>query len=105
MQKKKIKLIKINLNKLNELNLDIVIRKLYDNGCRNLLVEGGKDLSISFLKKRLFNQFYLFKSPNKIIKEGNFKEFNPLKYLKKTYKYKNKINTYLENNNIYLYKN
>ena len=38
-------------------------------------------------------------------KIGQYKEFNPLKYLSKNYRYKSKINTYLNKDTIYLYKN
>ena len=103
--KKGIKLIKLNLNQNNDFDLKIILKKLYFFGCRNLLVEGGKDLSTNFLKNKLFNQFYLLKSSMNLSKIGQYKEFNPLKYLSKNYRYKSKINTYLNKDTIYLYKN
>ena len=103
--KKGIKLIKLDLNHDNNFDLKIVLNKLYYSGCRNLLVEGGKNLSTIFLKNKLFNQFYLFKSSIIASKLGQYKLFNPLKYLSKNYKYKSKINTYLDKDTIYQYKN
>ena len=64
-KKKSIKLIKSNLLKNGNFDLKVIFKKLYSLGCRNLLVEGGNDLSKSFIKDRLFNQFYLFKSQKK----------------------------------------
>ena len=51
-------------------DLKIILKKLYSFGCRNLLVEGGKDLSMNFLKNKLFNQFYLFKNSMNLSKIG-----------------------------------
>ena len=73
-------------------------------GCRNLLVEGGNDLSSSFVKKKLFNQFYLFKSPNNLSKLHSYKDFNFFKNLSQNYKTKSKINTKLGLDSITLYK-
>ena len=103
--KKGIKLIKSDLNKDNNFDLKIILKKLYFLGCRNLLVEGGKNLTTSFFKNKLFNQFYLFKSQKNISKLTEYKMFNPLKYLTKNYIYKSKINTYLDKDKIYLFKN
>ena len=69
-----------------------IFKKLYNLGCRNLLVEGGNDLSKSIIKKKLFNQFYLFKSPKNLSKLVPFKEFKSFKYLSQKYKSKKKIN-------------
>ena len=44
------------------------MKKLYNLGCRNILIEGGNELTKNFLKKKLFNQFYLFKIEKKISK-------------------------------------
>ena len=85
--------------------MKIILKKLYFLGCRNLLVEGGKNLTTSFFKNKLFNQFYLFKSPKSISKLTEYKMFNPLKYLTKNDIYKSKINTYLDKDKIYLFKN
>jgi diaminohydroxyphosphoribosylaminopyrimidine deaminase / 5-amino-6-(5-phosphoribosylamino)uracil reductase len=103
--KKGIKLIKLNVNKENQFDLKLLLKKIYYLGSRNLLVEGGKGLSLNFFNNKLFNQFYLFKSFDSLFKFGDYKEFNPLKYLSKNFKNKLKINTYLDKNMIYLYRN
>ena len=56
-----VKLIKLKTDKNNFFNLKLVLNKIYSFGCRNLLVEGGKSLTDSFLKTKLFNQFFYLK--------------------------------------------
>jgi len=99
-----IKLIKSNLVKNKNFDFKQILRKLYLLGCRNLLVEGGNNLSKDIIKKKLFNQFYLFKSPKNLSKLVDFKEFNCLKDLSQSYKSKKKINTQLGKDSITLYK-
>ena len=103
-QKKGIQLIKSKLIKNKLFDLKLVLKKLYELGCRNLLVEGGNDLSNSFFKKKLFNQFYLFKSPKNLSKLVKYKDFNCLKYLSINYKSRSKIKTKLGKDSITLYK-
>ena len=103
-KKKGIQLIKSNLNKKKCFNLKLILKKLYNIGIRNLLVEGGDDLSGSFLKNKLFNEFYLFKSPKTLSKLVAYKHFNSFKYLSQKYKNKKKINTQLGKDSITLYK-
>ena len=71
----------------------------------NVLVEGGNELSGSFLKHKLFNQFYLFKSPKILEKSSPYKDFNHLKYLIHNYGAKIKISNKLSKDTITLYKN
>ena len=68
------------------------------------MVEGGDDLSGSFLKDKLFNQFYFFKSKNILSKSLPYKDFNHLKYLIQNYKNKTKINIKKSKDLITLYK-
>ena len=103
--KKKIKLIKSKINKQKEFDISIILKKLYHLGCRNLLVEGGNDLTKEFLKKKIFNRFYLFKSPKTLSKFNEYKEFNGFDILKKNYKSKTKIKSNFGKDTITLYKN
>jgi diaminohydroxyphosphoribosylaminopyrimidine deaminase/5-amino-6-(5-phosphoribosylamino)uracil reductase len=103
-KKKGIKLIKSNLVKNKNFDFKQILRKLYLLGCRNLLVEGGNNLSKDIIIKKLFNQFYLFKSPKNLSKLVDYKEFNCLKDLSHNYKSKKKINTQLGKDSITLYK-
>ena len=102
-KKKGVHLIKSGLDKNKYFNLELILRKLYKIGCRNLLVEGGNDLTNSFLKNRLFNQFYLFKSKKKISNMVDHKSFNYSKILAQKYKNKSKIKTKLGKDSITLY--
>ena len=103
-KKKGIKLIKSDLIKNRYFNFKLVLKKLYIQGCRNLLVEGGNDLSKNIIKDKLFNQFYLFKSINKLSKLSSYKDFNCFKDLSQNYKSKSKINTKFGIDSIILYK-
>jgi len=102
-KKKDIQLIKSNLIKKRYFDLKLVLKKLYKTGTRNILVEGGDDLSTSFLKNKLFNEFFLFKSP-KSLPKVIYKEFNCFNHLSHKYKRKKKINTQLGKDSITLYK-
>ena len=103
-KKKGIKLIKSNLSKNDNFDFKLILKKLYALGCRNLLVEGGNDLTKSILKKKLFNQFYLFKSPKILSKLVPYKDFSSFKDLSQKYRRKSKINTQLGKDSITLYK-
>ena len=102
-KKKSIHLIKSSLLKNEFFDIKLILKKLYSLGCRNLLVEGGNDLSQSFIKKRLFNHFYLFKSPKSLSKLVAYKDFNCFEDLTQKYKNKNKINMKLGKDLITLY--
>ena len=103
-KKKGIKLIKSNLIKSEYFDFKLILKKLYNLGCRNLLVEGGNDLTKNILKNKLFNQFYIFKSQKKLSKLVSYKDFNCFKYLSQNYKSRSKINTKLGKDLITLYK-
>ena len=102
-KKKGIHLIKSDITNNNGFDIKLIFMKLYDLGCRNLLIEGGNELSKSILKKKLFNEFYLFKSTNRLSKAVEHKEFNCFRDL--SYNYKVKINTKLGKDSITHYKN
>ena len=80
------------------------MKKLYNLGCRNILVEGGNQLTKNLLSKKIFNQFYLFKSSKKLSKLTNHIEFNGFSNLKKNYNNKSKINSNFGKDIITLYK-
>jgi diaminohydroxyphosphoribosylaminopyrimidine deaminase/5-amino-6-(5-phosphoribosylamino)uracil reductase len=103
-KKNGIQLIKSNLIKNKYFDLKSILKKLYNVGCRNILVEGGDILSGNFLKNKLFNQFYLFKSNIILSKSKSYKDFNHIKFLIKNYKIKSKINTISKKDTITLYK-
>ena len=101
----KIEMIKSKINKDKKFDITAILKKLYRLGYRNTLIEGGNDLTNHLLKKKLFNQFYLFKSPKRLSKLTDFKEFTGLKILKKTYKNKIKLKLNFGKDKVTLHKN
>ena len=104
-KKKKIKIIKSKTDRWKKFDISTILKKLYHLGCRNILVEGGNDLTKDFLKKKIYNRFYLFKSTKILSKFSEYKEFNGFNVLKKNYKSKIKIKSNFGNDTITLYKN
>ena len=49
----------MELTNNGKFHLKLLLRKLYLNNVRNLLVEGGSRLSRSFLKSKLFERILL----------------------------------------------
>ena len=103
LTKKGIKLIKLATDKNNFFDLRLVLKKIYFHGSRNLLVEGGKTLTSSFLEHKLFDQFYLFKSPDKLGKSAKLNISTQLNQLSFDYKNKSKLNAFTGRDMVYLY--
>ena len=102
-KKNGVKLIKL-VNKNNGFfDLKLILNKIYLLGCRNLLVEGGKTLTNSFLKANLFNQFFLFQSDSNLGKNAKLNVASQLRQLSFKYKTKCKLNSFTGNDIIYLY--
>jgi diaminohydroxyphosphoribosylaminopyrimidine deaminase/5-amino-6-(5-phosphoribosylamino)uracil reductase len=104
-RKKNIQLIKSKVNKQGKFDFRTILKRLYSKNCRNLLIEGGNNLTHYLLKNRIFNKFYLYKSPKNLSKETEYLKFNGLDVLKKNYKNKFNLNLSLGKDNITLYKN
>ncbi len=73
--------------------------------CRNLLIEGGDELTNHLLKNKIFNRFYFYESNKKLSKKSKYLYFNSLNLLKQKYKKKINLKLNLGNNKITLYKN
>ena len=104
LKKKGILLIKSKLNKKRLFDLRTVLKRLYALGTRNLLVEGGDKLTRNFIKNRFFDEFYLFKSPKKLLIKKNHKFFTSFSILHSRYKNKSRIISKLVKDNITIYK-
>ena len=102
---KKIPIIKSKIDKYKKFDILLVLKKLYKLGSRNILIEGGNELTKNFLNKKIFNQFYLLESQKNLSKSNEYKEFNGFSILKKNYKKKFKINSNFGKDTITLYKN
>ena len=103
LKKRGIKLIKLPVNDDNLFDLKLVLKKIYSIGCRSLLVEGGKHLTANFLKDNLFNEFYLFKSSNKLGSIGKLNVSRELHELSFKYKNKSDINSFTGNDIVKIY--
>ena len=96
LKKKGIKLIYVDIEINKYMSLKKIFMKIYNLGIHTLLTECGKNLTNKILSQNLFNEFYLFKS-NKNLHKKNKISINIIKYnLNKIFKYKKKINTYLD---------
>ena len=81
-----------------------ILKKLYNFGCRNLLIEGGNNLTNSLIKNKIFNKFYLFKSPKNLSKSAEYLKFSGLKTLNQKYQTKINLNLNLRKDRITLYR-
>ncbi len=102
LKKKGVNLIKFSFDKNSYFNLKKILKKLFKLGIRNLLVEGGDNLTKKFIKKRLFNEFYLFKSPKILPKSNKYQSFTSRGILNSIY-YR-KFSSKLAKDNITIYK-
>ena len=103
-KRKGIVLIKSKINRDNRFDIKEILKKLYNFGCRNLLIEGGNDLTNSLIKNKIFNKFYLFKSPKNLSKSSEFLKFTGLNTLNQKYKKKINLNLNLRKDRITLYR-
>ena len=99
----KIKLIYSDLNKYGNIDLKFIFKKIYEKGIHNILVECGSKLTNNILKEKLFNEFYLFKSNNKIINNDRLNVKNINRNLKTFFKNKDNIDTYLDKDSLIHY--
>ena len=103
-KKKKILLIKSRLDKNKNFDFQVILKKLFKMGCRNLLVEGGSILTNNLLKKRVFNEFYLYKGQRVLSKLSDYLKFEDFDLLREKYKKKNSLNLRLGRDKITLFK-
>jgi len=104
LKKKGITLIKSKVNKKRFFDLKTILKKLYIIGTRNLLIEGGDELTKNFLKNRLIDKFYLFKSPKNLPVSNDHQSFTSLSILNKKYQKRSKIISNQVKDNIIVYK-
>ena len=102
-KRKGIHLIKSKIDKNNRFDIKVILRKLYNYGCRNLLIEGGDKLTNSLIKLKIFNKFYLYKSSKNLSKSSEFLKFSSQNILNQKYKKKINLNLNLRKDRITLY--
>ena len=86
-------------------DIKILLKKLYKLNCRNLLIEGGDELTNHLLRNKIFNRFFLYESNKKLSRRSNYLNFNSLYLLRQKYKKKISLKLNLGKNKITLYKN
>ena len=104
LKKKGITLIKSKLDNKKLFDLRIILKKLYNLGTRNLLIEGGDEITKNLIKNRLFNKFYLFESRKNLLINEKHQFFTSLNILNSRYKKISKISSKLAKDNITIYK-
>ena len=103
-KRKKILLIKSRLDKNKNFNFRDILKKLFKIGCRSLLIEGGGLLTNNLLKKRVFNEFYLYKGQRNLSKLSDHLKFEDFDLLRNKYKKKINLNLELGKDKITLFK-
>ena len=102
--KKRLTLFKSKVDNNKLFDLRIILKKLYTLGTRNLLIEGGDEITKNLIKNRLIDKFYMIKSPKKLKTSRKHKFFTSLSILNTRYKKKSKISSKLAKDNITIYK-
>ncbi len=102
-KRKGIHLIKSRIDRNNRFDIKLILKKLYNYGCRNLLIEGGDKLTNSLIKNKIFNKFYLYKSPKNLSKNFEYLKFSSQNILNQKYKTKINLNLNLRKDRITLY--
>ncbi len=103
-KRKGIILVKSKLDRNNKFDVREILKKLYNFGCRNLLIEGGNELTNNLLENKIFNKFYLFKSPKNLSKSSEYLKFSGLNTLNQKYQTKINLNLNLRKDRITLYR-
>ena len=98
-----IKLIQIQLNQNDNLDLIYVLKKIKKLNVYYLLVEGGIKLTNYFILNNLFNEFFLLKSDNNINNKKRFTKYKFKSRILKIFSNKETINTYLGKDKIIKY--
>ena len=104
LKKKGITLIRSKVDNKRLFNFRIILKKLYTLGTRNLLVEGGDQITKNLIRNRLFDKFYLLRSPKNLLLNKKHQIFTSSSILNTIYKKKSKINSKLVKDNITIYK-
>ena len=102
-KRKGIYLIKSKIDRNNRFDIKLILKKLHNYGCRNLLIEGGDKLTNSLIKNKIFNKFYLYKSPKNLSKNFEYLKFSSQNILNQKYKTKINLNLNLRKDRITLY--
>ena len=87
----------------NNLDFTEIKKKLFKLNIHYLLIEGGKELTESLIKKKHINQFFLFKSNKNLNTNGQLNIKEIVNQLNKKFKNKMILDVYLNNEKIINY--
>ena len=104
LEKKGTILVKSKLNNNGLFNLKKILKKLFTLGVRNLLVEGGNQITKNLIKDKLIDEFYLFQSPKILPNNKANQSFTSQKILNRNYNKKFKSRIKLAKDIITIYK-
>tara|TARA_B100001063_G_scaffold243757_1_gene275068 strand:+ start:35 stop:1141 length:1107 start_codon:yes stop_codon:yes gene_type:complete len=104
LKKKGVILVKSELNKDGLFNLKKILKRLFNLGVRNLLVEGGDKITNNLIKSKLIDVFYLFQSSKILSKDEINQSFNSFKILNANYKKRYRFVSKLAKDNITIYR-
>ena len=93
----------MKLNEEGNFDLSTIVKKIYSLGIYTLLIEGGVQLTDNFIKSKLFDEFYLFKSKKKLKNIGRLSMSELIPKLSKYFKFKENVDTYLESDKLTRY--
>jgi len=103
LKKKGVKLISFKLDNDNYFNLRKLLKKIYELGIHTLITEFGKSLTDKMITKKLFNEFYLFKSNKILTNKDKINVLSIKRNLNKKFKNKDFVNTYLDKDTLMHY--
>jgi len=103
LNNKGVKLILFKVENDNYFDLKKLLKKIYDLGIYSLLVECGSILTHKMISKKIFNEFYLFRSNKILNNKDKINVLNIKKNLNKKFKNKVFVNTYLDKDTLMHY--
>ena len=80
-----------------------ILKKLYEINIFYLLVEGGLNLTLNFMRHKVFKEFYHFKSNMKLNRNGVINLSNIDKIAKNQFKDFEEINSFTESDKVLRY--
>ncbi len=87
----------------NNLDFNFILKYLFENEILSILVEGGKTITESLIKKDFLNEFYLFISNKCLKKNGTLQMKNIKKYLSRKFNNIKFNETFLDKDNLLHY--
>ena len=103
LKKNGIKLINLKVEENNLFDLKKVLKKIYEIGIYTLLVECGRILTYKMISKKLFNEFYLFKSNKSLFNKDKINVLDIKRKLNNKFRNRNFVNTYLDKDTLMHY--